>query len=43
MYCRFIKSSVTPKLRRVIVLALFNLECMKMYSVIDFLADINTS
>jgi len=42
-YYKFIKFSVAPELRRVRVLALFDFECIKMHSIIDFLADRNTS
>jgi hypothetical protein len=41
-YSRFMKFSVAPKSSRAIVSALFDLECMKVQTVIDFLFDINT-
>jgi len=37
------KFSVTPESNSAIVLALFDLECVKTCSVIDFLFNINTS
>ncbi len=37
------KFSVAPESRRAMVLALFDHECIKTRSVIDFLADRNTS
>ena len=37
------KFSVAPESRRAMVLALLDFECMKTCSVIDFLADRNTS
>ncbi len=37
------KFSVAPESRRAMVLALFNFECIKTRSIIDFLADRNTS
>jgi hypothetical protein len=43
VYSRFMKFSVAPESSSAIVSALFNLECMKTHSVIDFLLDINTS
>jgi len=37
------KFSVAPESRRAMVSALFNFECMKTHSIIDFLAERNTS
>src|SRR5216683_5628447 len=37
------KFSVAPESRRAMVSALFDFECIKTHSVIDFLADRNTS
>src|SRR6266851_4138646 len=37
------KFSVAPKSRRAMVSALFDFECIKTHSVIDFLVDRNTS
>jgi hypothetical protein len=42
-YERLIKFSVAPESNRAIALALFNLNCMKMCSIINFQFDINTS
>ena len=42
-YSRFIKFSVAPKSTNAINLALFNFECMKKQTVIDFLLNIYTS
>src|SRR6266851_1121917 len=43
VYCRLMKFSVASKSRRVMVLALFDFECIKTRSVIDFLVERNTS
>jgi len=43
VYCRLMKFLVAPKSRRAMVSALFDFECIKMHSVIDFLAERNTS
>ncbi len=37
------KFSVAPESNSVIVLALFDLKCVKMHSIIDFRFEINTS
>ncbi len=37
------KFSITPESNSAIVLALFDLECVQMHSIIDFRFDINTS
>ena len=42
-YCRLMKFSVAPESSRAMVSALFDLECIKMHSIIDFRAEINTS
>jgi hypothetical protein len=42
VYSKFIKFSVAPESSRVMVSALFDLECKKVRMVIDFLFDINT-
>ena len=42
-YWRLMKFSVAPESKRAIVSALFDFECIKTCSVIDFLADRNTS
>src|SRR5579863_5354934 len=39
IYCRFIKFSVAPESTRAIASALFARECIKKWTVIDFLAD----
>jgi hypothetical protein len=41
-YSKFIKFSIAPESNRVMASALFDLECMKVRMVIDFLFDINT-
>jgi hypothetical protein len=43
VYLRFIKFSVAPKSTNMIDLALFDFECIKKWTVIDFLLDIYTS
>ena len=43
MYSRFIKFSVAPESTNAIDSALFDFECMKKQTVIDFLLDIYTS
>jgi hypothetical protein len=43
IYLRFMKFSVAPKSTSVIDLALFNFECMKKQTVINFLLNIYTS
>ena len=43
MYSRFIKFSVAPEFTNTIDLALFDFECMKKQTVIDFLLNTYTS